>query len=76
MIKVTDERGNEIPGMYKNINGALIVNNNDDYRRYAREKKQAETINSLVKEVSELKTTIEVLSKTVLEIKRSINKEA
>lgn len=75
MIKVKDERGNEISGMYKDVTGALIVHNDEEYRRYVREKKQTETITKLTKEVSELQTMVLKLTQTILEIKRSINKQ-
>lgn len=61
MIKVKDHNGNEIPGMYKDSLGNIVVKNDDEYRRYVKEKKLVETINNLVKEVSELKKTVSQL---------------
>lgn len=58
MIKVKDEQGNEIPGLYKDSRGVIVVKDDAQHRRYVKEKRQAEIINNLVKEVSELRQLV------------------
>lgn len=58
MIKVKDENGNTIQGLYKDQRGCIIVEKNNEYDRYVLEKKQQETINNLTNEISELKDLI------------------
>lgn len=76
MISVKDQNGNIVPGLFKDNLGTIAVKNDAEYRRYLREKKQAETINNLMKEVSELKVVVESLSKSITDINNRItNKE-
>lgn len=65
MIKLKDEIGNVVPGLYKDNLGAIIVENDFEYNRYMIEKKQQETINNLTQEVSELKMLMNNLISTI-----------
>lgn len=58
MIQVKDQQGNIVPGLFKDSLGNIVVQDDLDYRRYNKEKKQAETINNLVKEVAELRQLV------------------
>lgn len=59
MIKVKDDSGSVIPGLYKNNLGAIVVEKNTEYERYIKEKQQQESINNLSKEVSDLKNMMQ-----------------
>lgn len=61
MLRVKDEYGNIVQGLYKDQRGAIVVEKNSDYDRYLREKKHQETINNLQNEVSELRNAIQDL---------------
>lgn len=59
MLQVKDQSGNVVPGLLKNDLGAIIVKRDKEYNHYIQSKQQAEIINNLTKEVSELKELIE-----------------
>lgn len=61
MIRVKDQSGNIIPGLFKNGIGALVVKNDSEYDKYIQTKQQQEVINNLTQEVSELKTMVQNL---------------
>lgn len=61
MLRVKDENGNIIQGLYKDPMGSIVVEKNSDYERYLREKQQQEAINNLKQEFSELKAIIQNL---------------
>ena len=58
MLRVKDENGNIVHGLYKDQRGAIVVEKSSDYERYMLEKKRQETINNLSQEVSELKEIV------------------
>lgn len=58
MLRVKDQSGNIIPGLFKDSLGNIIVNNNSEYDKYIQAKQQHEIINNLTKEVEELKQII------------------
>lgn len=71
MLRVKDENGNIIPGLFKDSIGSIIVKDDSNYNAYVKQKQQQEIINNLTKEVSELKGLIEkIISST------SINKNS
>lgn len=61
MLRVKDENGNIIQGLYKDPMGSIVVEKNSDYERYLREKQQQEAINNLKQEFSEIKAIIQNL---------------
>lgn len=61
MIRVKDQSGNIIPGLFKTGMGALVVKNDSEYDKYIQTKQQQEVINNLTQEVSELKTMVQNL---------------
>lgn len=73
MIKVKDEQGNEVPGLFKDSRGVIVVKDDAQHRRYMKEKNQAEIINNLVKEISELRQLVDELiesNRKSIELKR------
>lgn len=68
MIKVKDESGAVINGVYKDNLGNLIVGDVKEYNKYMYEKQQQEIINNLKEDVNSLKsmltTIINKLEKT------------
>lgn len=65
MIKVVDANGSVVNGLYRNEHGAIVVDNPEQYDRYltqqAIKNRDANTINELRNEVSELKAIVEKL---------------
>lgn len=61
MQRVKDQAGNIIPGLMKSNTGNLVVSNQEQYYKYVREKQSIEKINSLEKEVQQLKELIQTL---------------
>lgn len=59
MIKVVDQFGNEVSGIYRGKNGSLIVVDPDKLNRYRKQKRQSEytkiKIESLENELHEMK---------------------
>lgn len=55
MIKVKDETGAVINGVYKDNLGNLIVGDVKEYNKYMYEKQQQEIINNLKEDVNSLK---------------------
>lgn len=74
MIRVKDESGNIVPGLYKNELGAIVVKNNPEYQKYIQRKQEIKIINDLQKEVSEQKEIIESVVAEVQEIKTLLYK--
>lgn len=58
MLRVKDENGNIVAGLFKDNLGNLVVNDNKAYNTYLKSKQQQETINNLSKELTELKELI------------------
>lgn len=65
MKRVKDESGNIIPGLLKDEKGALVVSDVSEYNKYKKQKEfmqsQSSKIDSLGKEVEELKRLIKQL---------------
>lgn len=58
MLRVKDQSGNIVPGLFKDSLGNIIVKNDSEYDKYIQMKQQHEIINNLTKEVEELKQII------------------
>lgn len=65
MIKIKDETGHQLTGLFKDERGNIIVKNDVEYRKYLQSKQQQETINNLSKEVSDLKNMMQDLISTL-----------
>ena len=61
MLRVKDENGNIVSGLFKDERGTIVVNDKVGYQRYLLERQHQETINNLKQEVSELKDMIHAL---------------
>lgn len=62
MLRVKDESGQIVRGVYKNSLGAILVDNQTEYEKY---KRQQETINTLNKKVDELTSLVHQLLEKV-----------
>lgn len=66
MLRVKDENNNIVSGLIKNNIGAIIVSDDESYRKYIQSKKQLETINILTKDM-------ETTSKDLVSLKQDVN---
>lgn len=68
MIKVKDQFGNEISGLYRGKNGSLIVVDDQSFTRYKKQRQQIDQtrskIESLEAELHEMKRIVLELLKT------------
>lgn len=71
MLRVKDENGNIVPGLFKDSLGAIVVKNDSEYNRYLNEKKQQQTISNLTDQIAELKELVNNLLLTA-----NINKDS
>lgn len=55
MMKIKDDSGHIMSGIYKDDRGYIVVKNDAEYNKHLRSIQQQETINKLSQEVSELK---------------------
>lgn len=65
MMKIKDNSGQVMSGIFKDERGNLIVKNDLEYRKYLQSKQQQETINNLSKEVSDLKSMMQEILSTL-----------
>ena len=72
MIKVKNQNGIVVPGLYKDNLGTIAVKNDAEYLKYKREKNQLETINNLTKEISDLKIMVESLSQSITNVNNHV----
>lgn len=56
MIKVKDDSGAVVDGVYKDNLGNLIVCNDREYNKYLHDRRQQELINNLKEDVNSLKS--------------------
>lgn len=61
LIKTKDAQGNEVHGVYRSPTGGLVVKNDAAYQKYLREKEQAEKINRLEEDITEIKNLLKQL---------------
>lgn len=64
-MKIKDNSGQVMSGIFKDERGNLIVKNDLEYRKYLQSKQQQETINNLSKEVSDLKSMMQEILSTL-----------
>lgn len=64
-MKVKDVNGVEIKNVYRGKNGALIVHDTAEYRKYLQAKRQAEDINNYKNDVDNLKTSFKSIGEQV-----------
>lgn len=58
MLRVKDENGMVIDGIFKDQNGSIVVSNNKEYHKYIQEKNIKESVESLSNEVKDLKDMV------------------
>lgn len=64
-MKVKDVNGVEIKNVYRGRNGALIVHDTTEYRKYLQAKRQAEDINNYKNDVDNLKADVKTIGEQV-----------
>lgn len=68
-MRVKDEQGNIIPGLYRTSNGSIIVDDKEGYDKYIKQRNtilnQKSSIDKLQDEVSNLKEMIATLIKKI-----------
>lgn len=69
MIKVKDDSGHVMSGIYKDERGYIVVKNDVEYNKHVRSVQQQETINKLSQEVSQLKEMMSELISTIKSVK-------
>lgn len=70
MIRIKDQSGNIVPGLYKNELGAIVVNNNAEYQRYMQAKHQVEAINKINEDIDRQEQAINIIMSEMNEVKR------
>lgn len=65
MIKIKDDSGHVMSGIYKDERGYIVVKNDAEYNKHLRSVQQQETINKLSQEVSQLKQMMSELISTI-----------
>lgn len=65
MMKIKDDSGHVLSGIYKDDRGYIVVKNDSEYNKHLRSVQQQETINKLSQEVSELKELMSNLISTI-----------
>lgn len=65
MIKIKDDSGHVMSGIYKDERGYIVVKNDAEYNKHLRSVQQQETINKLSQEVSQLKEMMSELISTI-----------
>lgn len=65
MIKIKDDSGHVMSGIYKDDKGYIVVKNDVEYNKHLRSVQQQETINKLSQEVSQLKEMMSELISTI-----------
>lgn len=63
MKKILDENGKEIPGIFKDRLGSIVINDDRAYKKYLAELNKVDEIRNLKEEILQLKKQM----KTVLE---------
>lgn len=68
-MRVKDDQGNIIPGLYRASNGSIIVSDRDGYDKYVKQRdsilEQKTSISKLQTQVDELKEMIATLLKKI-----------
>lgn len=72
MIRVKDENGNIVDGIYKDSLGTIIVRKESEYKKH---KQHKEVINRLTDKIEHLSTTVDKLTKLVVELTKEKLKE-
>lgn len=72
MIRVKDENGKIVEGVYKDSLGNIIVKKETEYKKY---KQQQEVINRLTDKIENLSDTVDQLAKLVMVLTKEKDKE-
>lgn len=68
MLRVKDENGSVVPGLYRTPGGAIISEETEEYKRYLVEKQRLEQINNLTSDITNLKTEMSDIKTLLLAI--------
>ena len=68
MLRIKDESGNILSGLYRNDVGAIIADESEEYHRYLFEKQRLEQINNLSDDVNSLKSEMKDIKNMLLAI--------
>lgn len=69
-MKVADQSGNVVEGLFRTSAHGLSVNNPVAYQKYTAEKQRIEKLHSLEKEMSEMKSTLSQILEILKENKQ------
>ena len=72
MMRVKDENGKIVEGVYKDSLGNIIVKKETEYKKY---KQQQEVINRLTDKIERLSDTVDQLAKLVMVLTKEKDKE-
>lgn len=72
MMRVKDENGKIVEGVYKDSLGNIIVKKETEYKKY---KQQQEVINRLTDKIENLSDTVDQLAKLVMALTKEKDKE-
>lgn len=70
MIRVKDQAGNIVPGVFKDALGTIVINNNHEYKQYLKDRQSTESINSLNNEIQKQKDLINNITTDLSEMKQ------
>jgi hypothetical protein len=74
MLRVIDENGNVLEGLYRNEVGAIVIDDHEEYEKYILEKKRLEQINSLSSDMDTLKSEMSELKTLLVDFLNKANK--
>lgn len=72
MIRVKDEQGKIIEGLYKTSVGSLVVKPEAEYKKY---RQQQEVINRLTSKIDDVSSTVEQLKELIMTLTQDKNRK-
>jgi len=67
-MKIRDESGNTVSGLYRDQLGNIIAKPNEEYNKYLLEKKRHKQISELISDVDYLKSEVSHIKSMLLEL--------
>lgn len=74
MLRIKDDNGSVLTGLFRNNDGSIIAEPDESYERYMSEKKRIEQINNLTNDVESLKTDMASMKEMLIEILNKVTK--
>ena len=68
MLRVKDESGSILNGLYRDDVGAIVADETEEYKRYILEKQRLEQINNLSSDITNLKSEMSDIKTMLLAI--------